>query len=523
MKNYTKPTIPDKYVGKFTAKGSWEWSISGLESPMELYRDTLWATGKSGAYALYEPQITAVGRIRISAYIVGWSQYQDTNVEYEIHHASGVDRVYVDTSRYGKDESGWEVLGTFDFDGSGEEYVRLNRVTDKINNTRASTMRFEILNSRNDDAEVWQNLYVGPSHNEDLPVEMVDLNKFKDMSESPYKYSAEVLAYLEIIPVLSDCFNPEQPVTGADFALWLSNSADTEVLLADSTVSYKAACEAAADAAKKSGKNLEWLKSFDSAEDFVEKSEMLKNQACVTKSNALTRGEAVAFVKGYYHTFAAAGVNKDEWRLTFNDEFDGEHINTEVWNCENAVSGHILSSRWETNVKLENGSLKLLTKYEKHPQSPQLDWTTGSISVKPEVFAQCGGYWEASIKINASAGLNNAFWMAGNGNEIDIVEAHYKNAVHTNYHYDGTQYSENFNAPYDLSEDFHIYAIDWRENELIYYFDGKEISRKVNLAAHDKLYPFFSTAVLNWAGKIESSADGKFMEVEWVRLYEKAN
>lgn len=521
MRKYTKPTIPDKYVGKFTCKGGWEWSLTNLESPMELYRDTLWVTGKSGACAIYEPKITAVGRIRISAYMVGWSEHQDTNEEYEIHHAGGVDKVYVDLSKYGRDESDWLVLGTYEFDGSGTEYVRLNRITDKVNNTRASTIRFEILNSRNENAEVWQNLYVGPSRNDEVPFEMVELNKFNDMSDSHHKYAAEMLAYLEIIDIDGDKFNPDEVISAVDFSNWFSKAAGIEVVESNGDITYSVACQLAFDTVKKSERNLEWMENSLDVEDFVEKSEMLKNLPMISKNKPFTRGEAATFIKGYYHTFVAAGVSKKEWKLTFHDEFNGNEICSEVWNCENAVSGHILSSRWETNVKVEDGSLKLFTKKEKHPQSPQLDWTTASVSVSPKVFGQCGGYWEASIKINAASGLNNAFWMAGNGNEIDIVEAHYKNAVHTNYHYDGTQYSENFHAPYDLSEDFHIYAIDWKEDELIYYFDGKEISRKINLAAHDKLYPFFSTAVLNWAGKIDDSADGKCMEVEWIRIYEK--
>lgn len=110
--------------------------------------------------------------------------------------------------------------------------------------------------------------------------------------------------------------------------------------------------------------------------------------------------------------------------------------------------------------------------------------------------------------------------MIGNGSEIDIVEGHYPNSVHTNYHFEGIQYSENYSSPFDLSEDFHIYALEWTEDELIYYFDGLEISRKQNIDAHTPLYPIFSTAVINWAGNIPDSANGSTMDVEWVRIYE---
>lgn len=518
---YSKPSIPDKYVGEFTVTGNWEWTLTGLNSPMELYPDTLWASGKSGAYAKYEPQITAVGRVRISAYMIGYDNWQDKNMEYEIHYSGGVDKKYVDLSEYKSGESRWLVLGTYEFDGSGNEYVKLNRISNE-NNTRASTLRFEILNSADEEKnDAWQYLYVGPDRYTKRPSGMAKLNKFNDISECKYNYAIETLAYLEIIESETNEFRPDEYITVNDFSNWFYKLTNIDIIIDWNKVNYYNACILAMYFATKSGRNLEWLgyKGNDPIE-FVNATEMLGTEDLnLCSDEILTRAEAAAFIKGYYHTFIAAGVDKDNWRLSFNDEFNGKKINKKVWDCENAVSYHILSSRWEENVKVADGKLHLITKKEKIDKCPNLDWTTASVSVKPDVFSQYGGYWEASIKINASGGLNNAFWMAGSGNEIDIVEAHYKNAVHTNYHYNGTQYSENFNAPFDLSRDFHIYALAWNEDELIYYFDGKKISRKKNLAAHSPLYPFFSTAVLNWAGKIDDSADGCEMEVEWVRIY----
>ena len=520
-KEYSKPSIPDKYVGEFTATGNWEWTLTGLNSPMELYPDTLWASGKSGASAKYEPQITAVGRVRISAYMIGYDNWQDTNIEYVIHYSKGVDKIYVDLSKYKTGESQWLILGTYEFDGSGNEYVKLNRISNE-NNTRASTVRFEILNSAGEDSnDAWQYLYVGPERYAKRPSGMAKLDKFEDLENGVYGYTIEMMAHLGFIDSENSEFKPYHEVTSKDFSRWFTSVSGKKITLQGEYISFYDACKVAMDSALKSEKNLEWLKyEGENPIEFVKASEMLdETDLRLSENDILTRAQAAEFIKGYYHTFVASGVDKNKWKLSFSDEFNGNCLNKSVWDIENAVSGHILSSRWEKNVEVKDGKLYLITKKEKIDKCPKLDWTTASVSVKPDVFSQYGGYWEASIKINASAGLNNAFWMAGNGNEIDVVEAHYKNAVHTNYHYDGTQYSENFNAPFDLSRDFHIYALAWNEDELIYYFDGKEISRKRNLAAHMPLYPFFSTAVLNWAGKIDASADGCEMEVEWVRIY----
>ena len=61
----------------------------------------------------------------------------------------------------------------------------------------------------------------------------------------------------------------------------------------------------------------------------------------------------------------------------------------------------------------------------------------------------------------------------------------------------------------------------WTEKELVFYLDGEEIARKVNYGADTEMWPYFSTAVLNWAGKITDAADGQAMEVEWVRIYQE--
>jgi len=215
-------------------------------------------------------------------------------------------------------------------------------------------------------------------------------------------------------------------------------------------------------------------------------------------------------------------LDASKWKLSFHDEFSGGY-NYDLWLCERGVPGHILSSRWLENGEVKDGKLRLLTKKEKVAAAPDRDWTTGSVYTNPKMFKQKYGYWEASIKINAAAGLNNAFWMIATNHsfEIDIVEGHYPNTVNTNLHAGGIQYSEKFISDYNLSADFHTYGLEWNENELIFYFDGKEISRKANVGAHSEVVPRFSTAVLNWAGKITDKADGCAMEVDWIRIYKQ--
>lgn len=522
-----KELIPDKYNGYVHVEGNWDWSYS-LYSPMQHYPDTLWLEGQHLGYIQYNPEIKAVGMVRISAYIIGFSERQDEKVEYEIYHNDELDKVYVNTAEYGMGQSDWKVLGTFYFSGNEKnEFVRLNRLNvDGI--TRASTLRFEIMNSALED-EVWQYLYVGPDRNNMKPIGLKTLNYFKDLNNSPYQMEIEQIALLEFIEKDSEYFKPDDLINSQTFLQWISKCQCIKDIRGNSEpLSVNNAMSLLKESSLQSGKNLEWMGDIHNltAKQFLERAEVIPKQ-WKRGQDYLTRAEAAFLVKRYYHVLLASRATAEQWKLEFSDEFSGDVLDKNVWECQNEVPGHILSSRWESNVKVQDGKLYLLTKKEKHPKSPHLEWTTASVSVKKEVFSQCYGYWEASIKINAAQGLNNSFWMAlpGGNFEIDVVEGHYPNIANTNFHIIDRnpkmrkQFTEKYKSNFVLSDDFHVYALEWNEEELVYYFDGIEISRKKNAGACVPVYPILSTAVLNWAGQIGDEADGEAMEIEWVRIY----
>lgn len=507
--------IKDSYTGVFTKEGNWQWS--SLTSPMKIYPETLWVTGASGAWAKYEPKITAVGKVRISAHILGWDENQDKNVEITVSTSSGMTKINVNTAEYKKGQSDWLELGTFDFDGSGTEFVQITRVSDS-KNTRASTIRFEILNSAGD-GTVWQYIYLGPSRDSLYTDGLVELDRFTDLDDCAAAYDIEYLGAIGIISEEGE-FRPEEAAASEDFAAWLS-AASGQAISASGILTAESAAKLLHDAAIASGKNFEWLGDYTDASDFVVESGITKKMPAGT----LTRAQAASLIKGYCHAIRTAGVPADSWTLTFHDEFEGDKLDMTTWVSDSSSPGHILSSRWPSNLEVKDGVLRLLTKKEKIKGYEDKDWTTGNVWVNKNVFSQKGGWWEASIRINAAGGLNNAFWMINAGKEIDIVEAHYMNVINTNLHINengqNKQYSNRWTSDFDLSADFHNYALHWTDTELIYYFDGEEIARKVNYGSDTEMWPYFSTAVLNWAGKINDEADGKAMEVEWVRIYQE--
>lgn len=73
----------------------------------------------------------------------------------------------------------------------------------------------------------------------------------------------------------------------------------------------------------------------------------------------------------------------------------------------------------------------------------------------------------------------------------------------------------------DLANSFHIYGLEWTENELVYYFDGEEIRRQEHTICRGPAPVWLSLAILNWAGPVTDQIDGKSMDVDYVRVWQR--
>ncbi len=344
-----------------------------------------------------------------------------------------------------------------------------------------------------------------------------------------YVATAKANGLIEGLPT-DDGFKPEQPITREEMALFAYNAIKATKKNDAWVANMPDGWDNFSDTAEVS----DWAKE---ALRYLIQTEIIKGTSDTTvspKENA-TRAQGAVILKRFMQLFVWAGPPADqEWELMFYDEFLGNEVNWGVWRSDASSPGHIQSSRWPENVEQHDGALHLVVRKEERGGK---QWTAGSVWARPEVFAQTYGYWEARYKIAKGPGINNSFWTyvphgynihmdpdVTTHYELDINEGHYPNEMATNYHTwvsgERKQYSQAFKFEYDLSEDYHTYALEWTPEKLIYYFDGVAVREQENLNAHQLQFPYLSSAVLNWAGQITDESDGTAQIIDYVRIWQ---
>jgi len=231
--------------------------------------------------------------------------------------------------------------------------------------------------------------------------------------------------------------------------------------------------------------------------------------------------------------------NKKVWKLVWKDDFNYKKRSDllKVWESQNGGDHRpdVLCSRWEENVEVGGGVLRLVNRKESREGK---DWTSGNIWTRSDFHY---GYFECRYKYASITGTNNSFWLwTGAGAnwcfpgdtdpekrfELDINEGHYPNIVNINVHEWREKSIRSDHKKYvyentDFSKDYHLFGVEWTSDELIYYLDRKEIRRIKNEFCLTPARIFLSLAIAGWAGEVSDQLDGTFMEVDYVRVYNR--
>jgi len=183
-----------------------------------------------------------------------------------------------------------------------------------------------------------------------------------------------------------------------------------------------------------------------------------------------------------------------ESKVIFFDDFSGRTLDRSKWNVEitgvhnnKELQAYVDSA---STIYLENNTLVLQPQFTPGfvtKDGKNFDFISGRINTKGK-FDFAYGTAEARIKMSDGRGLWPAWWLLGNGNwpetgEIDIMEyVGEKDWASAAVH--GPGYSGNtpfvskayFEKNNDITS-WHVYAVDWTPDGLIFKYDNKPVYR----------------------------------------------
>lgn len=279
-------------------------------------------------------------------------------------------------------------------------------------------------------------------------------------------------------------------------------------------------------------------------------------------------GQHSSFQQENNESLPANPIEKPGWRLTFNDEFDSPLLNDQYWYAAYRTGRIEYLKRIGTEglyhnpnalYKIKDGLLKLMIDETVPPRLKKTDAAVSCLMTSDhrfgkdvteyqllEKFSQKYGWFEIRCKSVKGSGLYTAFWLhqtdptdqeytpqgerkkAGDGVvEIDIFEMLGKEAESGNNHFnvhfptEGGHYQ--YKMGFDPSEDFHIYAMEWKEGEINWYVDNQKVQTYNDETPQKKMFillALFHGAHPGWVGSVSDNQSYPIsFEVDYIRVY----
>jgi beta-glucanase (GH16 family) len=239
---------------------------------------------------------------------------------------------------------------------------------------------------------------------------------------------------------------------------------------------------------------------------------------------------------------ATSMTQAQNWQLVWQDEFTNGIGPDWVFEIGNGASGwgnNELQYYRSQNASVQNGQLVITARQENYGG---YNYTSARMKTQGLRSFQYGRI-EARIALPSGQGLWPAFWMLGNNinaigwpacGEIDIME-HVNSSpdIHGTIHWqdnNGNYASYGGNTATNVGA-YHVYAIEWDQNEIRWYLDGQQyhtvnISNGINGTSefHNDFFILLNMAVGgNWPGfSVDNGALPASMLVDYVRVYQDA-
>jgi beta-glucanase (GH16 family) len=262
---------------------------------------------------------------------------------------------------------------------------------------------------------------------------------------------------------------------------------------------------------------------------------------------------------------AAASLSAANWKLVWAEEFNDPGLPDKAkWGYEHGFVRNnelqFYTRDRQENARVEAGNLVIEARKEKFPNpsykpgaDPKnlrtgaqfADYTAASLVTDKKVSFHYGRI-EVRAKLPQGKGIWPAIWMMGTNHntagwpkcgEIDIMEFVGKdpNNVHATVHFfrDGKHGQKGsklaVKAPYD---DFHVYAVEWFEDRMDFYFDQQKYHSfpldEVGIKGADNPFRKPHYLLINlamggsWGGALDEAVLPQKYLIDYVRFYQQA-
>jgi len=259
----------------------------------------------------------------------------------------------------------------------------------------------------------------------------------------------------------------------------------------------------------------------------------------------------VCFIMIHVNVKAQYRYNKIVWQDEFN--FEGSMPDTTKWSydngngCPNLCGWGNNELQYYTTARQENAHLKggNLIIEARRESFDVYNYTSARMVTKNKGDWKYGRV-EVRAKIPTGRGIWPAVWMLPtkweygswpHSGEIDIMEnvGYWPDSLFGTVHtgaYNGminTQRSQSINIK-ELHNNFHVYAMEWTEEEISFWVDDKRYHTFKNEHKNSETWPFDKEFHLvmnvavggNWGGKygVDDAIFPQRMEVDYVRVYQ---
>jgi beta-glucanase (GH16 family) len=157
-------------------------------------------------------------------------------------------------------------------------------------------------------------------------------------------------------------------------------------------------------------------------------------------------------------------------------------------------------------------------------------YATGVITSQGS-FSHQYGYFEMRADLSGGKGFFPAFWLMPSDKstlpELDVMEFssrlpnEYATTLHSTTGGGSPVVQEFAKGLPDLSDGFHTFAVDWRPDEIAWYFDNQEVySTPTPSDLHEPMYLQLNQAVGGgpWIGNPDGSTQD--FDIDYVRVYD---